>query len=1028
MNFSSEDYLPNSEARINNLRRVIGGRPVAILTAGPSIVQLEERIGELRHADICYFGLNSFVQETHILQQIDRHNSVFMCSALRAVPNLIENIAFFLNRDEENMFVSSFWRDAFGLIPADFDLNEFLRTFDKKLIFFYLSYSRTVPNRDHPLHFVSGNSLQMLIQLAIIGKASRIVLFGADGGCKEDVQEYYYRESEYRPSPSALEGGIITDTNMAFNPIMPISIRNTYATYKISPINILNCSENSFYTPFPKVSYDDAFEYLLATKKFNPKSDLRVPKVTVVTPAMESIEFLKETIESVSNQSYSNHEHIVVYNEGDDEIRDALQQFSNVRWISETNCDTLLAFKKGVSLARGEYICYCPTGDMYANPDWLNTCIGILENHPETSLVWGLCQHMSHNGALGRIINVGFLNNPPPQGKEFIYYWFKKKTLFPQGNLCVRKRVLEECFPFNENISDERETWLSFNYNFNTSSYLPCFIPVVANCHRMHSIKTELRRIHDGYDVPPFYYTFLTASSALESEEAIGDAVLRRSLKAYYWNIARQAPPSYFTFLTEGEERISRVHWQKSLDAYYQDVWRYRNLLFKGKVAHKYRDGRGKVLPGHLSRSSLLFHSIHEYNEKILPSKYFLIYHRVRLQWQEYRWSIIKTISINLSRRFIKRILGERVSAYLYRQVFRAFTHGPAHIKDLLVLRYYLTRMVISKRLRTHVTATNNTKLPKSVNPHVLFITEKWCEGNPDFGPSNDEHNFSGSLEASNLATQDNIFVDEYHRQHHRAFDTKLLLKCIKNKPDLIFISWYRSPNFQTLKFIRERFHIPIIVWWGDSVNHMDEAESFLPFVDLNLVVDSTTAYLQTTCQPEKYLAMWTPQDPRIYYDPNTQRDVDICFTGTMTNHPDRLAGISALRLNGIDVYQTGGQREYRLPTDEYAHTYMRSKIALNFCYHPNLATQLKGRVFEITLCGAMLLESENSETAKWFEPMVEYVPFSDEKDLVEKVKYYLTHESERMDIAAKGHQKAKEMYTAERFWKTVFEWVLKNC
>ncbi len=141
-----------------------------------------------------------------------------------------------------------------------------------------------------------------------------------------------------------------------------------------------------------------------------------------------------------------------------------------------------------------------------------------------------------------------------------------------------------------------------------------------------------------------------------------------------------------------------------------------------------------------------------------------------------------------------------------------------------------------------------------------------------------------------------------------------------------------------------------------------------------------------------------------------------------MANHPHRFAGISALRSNGIDVHQTGGQREYRLPVDEYARIHMRSKIALNFCYHHNGETQMKGRVLEVLLCGAMLLEEKNGETAKLFEPMIDYVPFSDEKDLVDKVKYYLAHDDEREEIAINGHQKAKEKYNGEVWWKTVFE------
>ena len=78
-----------------------------------------------------------------------------------------------------------------------------------------------------------------------------------------------------------------------------------------------------------------------------------------------------------------------------------------------------------------------------------------------------------------------------------------------------------------------------------------------------------------------------------------------------------------------------------------------------------------------------------------------------------------------------------------------------------------------------------------------------------------------------------------------------------------------------------DRLDIPIVIVWGDSVNHMDEAEAVLPFIDLSVVIDSTTAYLQITNQPEKYLPMWTPLDSRVYYNPDIQRDIDICLSSS---------------------------------------------------------------------------------------------------------------------------------------------------
>ena len=603
MIFTSKDYLPNSEERIEHLREIVDGRTVAILAAGPSINELENRISELRHADICYFGLNSFIQEKYILQQIDKHLSVYMDSCCDNIPKTIKDIIDFVNREEDNMFVSAFYNDTFGLLNSDFDLNQFLRQYDRKLIFFSLSDERSVPNRSYPLHFPLCNSLMMLIQLAIIGKASRIVLFGADGGCKEAVEEYCYRQSEYHTAP--LEN-YIWDTNVAFNPVLPISIRNIYNTYKIPTIDILNSSKNSFYTPFPIISYDDAFEYLLTGKKFNRKSDLRVPKVSVISPVVNTRDFLRETVESISNQSYSNHEHIIVYSEADDETRDIMRQFPYVRWISEKNIENLQAFKKGISMARGKYIFHCRIADGYLNHDWLNTCVEVLENNPDISLVWGLSQHVSEKGSPRQIANVHLFNNPPSQKKYFIYYWLKKKILFPEANFCVRKSVLKECFPLQgSKASNERETWLAFNYKFNTSGYLPYFVPVIANYYR--------------------------SQGGIEGQSADS----------------------------------SMQNWTKG---YCEDIEQYKRQLIQRKTVHHYKNGAGELLPHTFSRNIFLFFdigrhikSIGRYIKSKLPNVCLLVMEKALFFWRTYRWGAFRVGTVAVWNR-LAGILYKRIT------------------------------------------------------------------------------------------------------------------------------------------------------------------------------------------------------------------------------------------------------------------------------------------------------------------------------------------------------------------------------
>ena len=278
INFSSKEYLPNSEERLAHLRKIINGRPVAILAAGPSIHELEERIEQLRQADICYFGINKFfVQETHILQKINKQMSVVSCGGREGMPEIISPVIDFFNRDEDNMFISSFWRDPFGLVN-NFNLRQFLDRYDKKLLFFSIDKRGAVPNNNYPLHFIESNSLLMQIQMALIGQAQSIVLFGADGHGGEGSKKCYYRHDEYAiPGWSWINESLMNDTRHFFNSIAATAIKNTCKTYNLPLINILNCSPKSFYTPFPKISYDEAFEYLLTGKKLIGRLDLRVP-------------------------------------------------------------------------------------------------------------------------------------------------------------------------------------------------------------------------------------------------------------------------------------------------------------------------------------------------------------------------------------------------------------------------------------------------------------------------------------------------------------------------------------------------------------------------------------------------------------------------------------------------------------------------------------------------------------------------------------------------------------------------------
>ena len=75
---------------------------------------------------------------------------------------------------------------------------------------------------------------------------------------------------------------------------------------------------------------------------------------------------------------------------------------------------------------------------------------------------------------------------------------------------------------------------------------------------------------------------------------------------------------------------------------------------------------------------------------------------------------------------------------------------------------------------------------------------------------------------------------------------------------------------------------------------------------------------------------------------------------------------------------------------------------------------QIKSRVFDMGLSGTLMLAHRAPHLDEYYEPDKEYVPFDSMEDCVEKVKYYLRHESQRRKIA----YAYAERTLAEHMWR----------
>lgn len=92
---------------------------------------------------------------------------------------------------------------------------------------------------------------------------------------------------------------------------------------------------------------------------------------------------------------------------------------------------------------------------------------------------------------------------------------------------------------------------------------------------------------------------------------------------------------------------------------------------------------------------------------------------------------------------------------------------------------------------------------------------------------------------------------------------------------------------------------------------------------------------------------------------------------------------------------------------------YHFSKINLNFTL-PSIETGVPMRIFDIMAYGGFVLSNYQTEFSSMFQIGKDLAVFHDLDELKEQTRYYLSHEDERIAIAAHGYQTVNRFYSYE--------------
>lgn len=257
-----------------------------------------------------------------------------------------------------------------------------------------------------------------------------------------------------------------------------------------------------------------------------------------------------------------------------------------------------------------------------------------------------------------------------------------------------------------------------------------------------------------------------------------------------------------------------------------------------------------------------------------------------------------------------------------------------------------------------------------------------------------------------------------------------------QNRPgSLILSSWnmsdprLSSPSAHLLHVIRNRLQLTkkvIVLGWDTVDDGFWERHLNFSFVEEIIALDNpiySGKHLESHntkhIRVESHLPV--PINLSLLRESSiSARNFGVTFFGQIGSYRDyRLPYISLLNHLDHQDYISAAQDKFSQPSFQQMYEILsQSKIGVNFSGSVKGRVQLKARVWETLLSGALLLEQENLQILEYFTPNVHFVFFDSPESLAQKVDYYLAHESERAKIATAGRERAHFLQSEQGLFK----------
>ncbi len=183
-------------------------------------------------------------------------------------------------------------------------------------------------------------------------------------------------------------------------------------------------------------------------------------EVSICIPTYNRKEFLKETLDSIAQQSFKNYEIVIVDDgstDGTKEMIDSLGMPINYYW--QENAGDATARNKLIDLAKGQYLAFIDSDDLFL-PDSIENMINVIKANDADVIAYGSYYRINADGNIygksKRILHSGFITK----------YLFETIMVHSCGVMIPAKLLLNKKFNTSMRVCSDYDRWLDLSTKY----------------------------------------------------------------------------------------------------------------------------------------------------------------------------------------------------------------------------------------------------------------------------------------------------------------------------------------------------------------------------------------------------------------------------------------------------------------------------------------------------------------------------------------------------------------------------------